>query len=105
MKLTLEVTLPDDYAEETYEQTRKFVAALDEAVQTFAAKQNAYGRGNIAKFGERGVLIRSHDKFERQINMLFTDRTDHVPDDSVRDAWKDQGIYGLIGLMCHDGTW
>lgn len=105
MKVTIDVELPDDYTQETYEQTAKFVNTVAEAIRVFAAKQEAYGRGNIAEFGQHGVLIRSHDKFQRLKNLLFNNRVDHVEDDSVRDAWLDLGNYGLIGLMCHDLRW
>lgn len=101
----IEIDLPADYSEETYEQLNKFVEYFKELGPLFAAKQEAYGKGNIAKFGGHGVTIRLNDKLERIINLTFNDRVDHVEDDSVRDAWRDVAVYGIIGLMCFDDTW
>lgn len=65
MRLGIEIDIPDTYSAETLEQTRKYLEAVRECALVFAAKQEAYSRSNIAKFGERGVAIRSHDKQER----------------------------------------
>lgn len=105
MKFIIEVEIPDDYTPETVEQTQKFVDMLPELVRTFAAKQNSYGRGNIADFGDRGVLIRLNDKVNRLKNLRFNDRVDHVENESVRDTWLDVGVYGIIAMMCHDEIW
>lgn len=104
-KLTLEIELDERYSDETIEQVKKFLAVVREGVVIFAAKQEAYGRQNIAKFGEKGVVIRSSDKNERLTNLLFNDRVEGTTDDSVEDAFFDQGNYGFIGVLCHRGTW
>lgn len=99
------VDLQHGLSEETIEQTRLFAKKIPELVRLFAAKQEAYGRHNISKFGEMGVVIRAHDKTERLINILFGERADLVEDDSVRDAWRDLAVYGVIGLLLHDKEW
>lgn len=105
MKLTLEVELPEEYDAETVEQMRKFLAVLAENARVMAAKQRMYGRGNIAKFGAQGVLIRCSDKVERLANMLFRGTTEATDDDSAEDAFRDLCNYGAIGMMCLRGDW
>lgn len=51
------------------EQTKKFIALFLDHIQLFDKKQLDYGRENIAKFGEQGVLVRTSDKLERLINL------------------------------------
>lgn len=68
-------------------------------------KQRDYGSGNIAAFGELGVLVRTHDKLARLRHLLW-DRRGKVPENEpVEDSWLDLANYGLIGLMCRRGWW
>jgi len=68
----------------------------------FAEKQHDYGAGNIAKFGERGVLVRVSDKVERLINL---DGGTAPQNESVKDNWGDVANYGTIGQMTNAGEW
>lgn len=99
--LTIKVPLSSEYSNETIEQTNKFAQILAEALALFAQKQHDYGRGNIAKFGEFGVLVRASDKLERLANLQGKE----AKNESVEDTWKDIGNYGFIGLMAHRGEW
>lgn len=49
--------------------TREFIKQTLLNIRLFDAKQRGYGSGNISKFGEQGVLVRSSDKMERLINL------------------------------------
>lgn len=83
--------------------TRRFIAAALQCVRVYDYKQGKYGPGNIAKFGERGVLVRVSDKLERMINLH---KTEQEPDDETRDdTWGDMATYALIALMCRWGWW
>lgn len=76
-----------------------------ENLRTFDRKQKAYGSGNIAKFGEKGVLVRVSDKFERLKNLLEKGGDDPETTESVLDSWLDLSNYGLIGALCRKGEW
>ncbi len=76
-------------------------------------KQHDYGPGNIAAFGELGVLVRLSDKFERLKHLLVTQdaagrvvpRTDAPANESIEDSYRDLLNYALIALMVRQGLW
>lgn len=83
--------------------TRDFIQIVFIAIQIFDHKQGKYGSGNIAEFGETGVLIRATDKIKRLGNLW---RTGQEPKDETKDdSWGDLANYGLIALMCRWGLW
>jgi hypothetical protein len=83
--------------------TVQFLRAAITAARVFDHKQGKYGPGNIAKFGEMGVMVRASDKIERMANLH---RTEQEPADETRDdTWGDVANYGLIALMCRWGWW
>lgn len=82
---------------------RAFLRRMGEMYDTFCRKQRDYGRGNIAKFGENGVLVRVSDKVERLINL--SNRADAPMNESVDDSWLDVATYGVIGMICRRGEW
>jgi hypothetical protein len=88
---------------------KAFLTQVFSAWKVFQERQKKYGRGNIAKFGQRGVMVRVSDKVERLINLLARVGsgviTDNFKDESVADTWLDIANYGLIGMMCYAGTW
>jgi len=53
----------------TEELTLEFIKQTMYNIQLFDKKQRDYGSGNIARFGEQGVLVRSSDKFERLVTL------------------------------------
>lgn len=87
------------------------LAALRVAINnliTFERKQRDYGSGNIAAFGEFGVLVRVNDKVERLKTLhkrALADHSDTPHNESVADSWLDLANYGLIGYLCHEGDW
>lgn len=80
-----------------------FLREIGKMYDLFCQKQRDYGRGNIAKFGELGVLVRTSDKIERLRNLLHSLRD--PANESLADTWRDISIYGVIGGMCHKGDW
>jgi hypothetical protein len=80
--------------------------ALKEALKNlnlFDRKQRDYGSGNIADFGEMGVLIRLNDKINRLKNLLKSQASANF--ESVSDTWDDISNYGLIGKLCNLKLW
>jgi hypothetical protein len=78
-------------------------AVLSHMRQVMIAKQQDYGPGNIAKFGEMGVLVRASDKLERLVNLL---QSGHEPKhEAIDDSWLDLANYGLIAQMIRQGIW
>jgi hypothetical protein len=89
---------------ETFEQALDVV--IEELRELMISKQKDYGPGNIAAFGEYGVLVRASDKFERLKNLLDPVNQDQVPmHESIDDSWKDWVNYGIIALMIRSGNW
>jgi hypothetical protein len=71
----------------------------------FKQKQASYGKGNIADFGEMGVLIRANDKISRLKNLLFHNKENPLSDESIEDTWIDLADYALIALLVRSGAW
>lgn len=84
-----------------------FEAAVDSVLAdmraTMLAKQADYGPGNINKFGEYGVLVRTSDKIERLINLLNSGN--EPANEALDDTWLDIANYGLIAQMIRRGIW
>ena len=85
------------------EQTKSIIATMLGDIQLFDKKQHDYGPGNIAKFGEFGVLVRTNDKLERLINL--NKRGDAPANESVMDTWQDLSVYGAIARVVKQGQW
>lgn len=84
-------------------QTREAAKVLLEYLELFERKHHDYGPGNIARFGELGVLVRAHDKMERLINLQNFDPV--VGDESKDDTWQDLMGYALIAQLVRRGKW
>jgi len=83
----------------------QFATLLVEQFETFKKKQASYGSGNIAAFGEKGVLIRSNDKLQRLINLVWKDKDNPLKDESIDDTWSDLSIYATIARLVRVGRW
>ena len=70
----------------------------------FRDRQRKYGPGNIARFGDYGVLVRCADKLAR-LERHYTQGVGDMPDESVEDAWSDLAVYATIALVCRRGQW
>lgn len=87
------------------ELARSYVSEALRLAVVFDRKQRDYGSQNIAKFGEKGVLVRVTDKVER-LKTLLWDRQDAEPmNEALGDTWDDLHVYALIGKLCRDKKW
>lgn len=82
-----------------------FEAGLESALmrvdRVMRERHKKYGPGNIAEFGELGILVRLSDKLARLKNNRDTD----FGDESVGDTILDVVGYGLIWMMWRNGSW
>lgn len=69
----------------------------DELAELLQRKRNQYGTGNLAVFGELGILVRTTDKVFRIKNLLETGR--EPEDESIDDSWFDTAGYAVLALM------
>lgn len=74
-----------------------------ENVQVLDQKQQDYGSGNIAAFGEYGILVRTWDKISRLKNLLTN--VQHPKNESVEDSWVDLSNYSIIAVLVRRGLW
>jgi len=68
-----------------------------EVSEVLANKQRDYGPNNIARFGEKGLIIRLHDKVARLENLLESQAS--ARNESIVDTYLDIIGYSVIGLM------
>lgn len=86
---------------ETFEESVDCVLA--EMRDLMISKNRDYGPGNIAAFGELGVVVRASDKVHRLANLLQSGK--EPEHEKLEDTWLDLANYGLIGLLCRRGWW
>ena len=85
--------------------TKTYLRRVLICAKLFDKKQHDYGPDNIAKFGDLGVLIRLNDKIERLKTLMMSGEQPEFTTEAFEDTWMDIHIYGMIGLMCLDGSW
>ena len=91
------------FLECTEDHTFEIIDILLDDIKLFDQKQRDYGRMNISKFGQIGVLVRASDKIERLTNLIQSAR---VPsNESVEDSWQDLSVYGAIARVINKGSW
>lgn len=71
---------------------------LDDQRDLFAKKNADYGNNQIVEFGDFGVFVRAHDKFERLRNLYKTGKAPMVKE-TVEDTWIDLSVYAIIAVM------
>ena len=88
--------------------TEEWIANVDEIMkeirELLIKKQQKYGKYNISKFGEKGVLIRSNDKIERLTQLIWNNVPEPL-DETIEDTWRDLAGYSIIGLMVRRNKW
>lgn len=83
---------------------KAIVEACNELAQTLIMKRRDYGKGNIAKYGSLGIIVRADDKLSRLHNL--TEKLDVGPTyEPVIDSWADLAGYALIGKLFSQGKW
>lgn len=68
-----------------------------EVSEVLSNKQRDYGPNNIARFGEKGLIVRLHDKVARLENLLAHNLS--ARNESIVDTYLDIIGYSVIGLM------
>jgi len=68
-----------------------------EVSSILADKQRDYGPNNIARFAEKGLILRLHDKVARLENLLSS--SGEAKNESIADTYLDIIGYSVIGLM------
>ena len=83
------------------EQTKVIIELMLRDIELFDKKQHDYGPGNIAKFRDYGIVVRTSDKLERLVNLYKNNRTPE--NESIEDTWQDLSVYGAIArAVLHD---
>lgn len=78
---------------------------LEELEDLMHERGQKYGPGNIAEFGDFGVLVRMSDKLARLRNLYTTGNGADVRDESVEDTLMDIANYAVIMLAWRRGLW
>src|SRR3990167_63318 len=73
--------------------------------QRFKKKQVSYVAGNISAFGEKGVIIRMHDKLERIVKIAYRGDPNPLDDETIEDTYYDIADYAMIALLVREGLW
>ena len=81
----------------------EYESITKELVKLFAKKQHDYGPGNIAEFGEVGVLVRMNDKMERLKNLVLNGL--EASNESIEDTLDDIASYAIIYKLVRRGKW
>lgn len=70
-------------------------------IDTVVSKQRDYGKENILKFGQIGLVVRTHDKLARLEHLRSTGATPRH--ESVRDTVLDLVGYSVLAVMLARG--
>lgn len=84
------------------ETGKKALRVAFELVQLLDKKHQDYGPGNIAAFGEFGLMVRMSDKIERLKNLS---KMASPKNESLEDTYMDIANYGIISLMVRRNLW
>jgi hypothetical protein len=75
----------------------QFDGTPDSIINTLIKKQRDYGPENINKFGQYGLVVRTHDKIARLENLISKQT---VPEnEAIQDTFLDIVGYSAIGIM------
>ena len=72
-------------------------ASAVEVSTILSKKQKDYGPNNIARFAEKGLILRLHDKIARLENLL--EKQYDASNESIEDTYLDIIGYSVIGMM------
>lgn len=84
--------------------TREYIKIVLSDIELFDRKQHDRGPENIARFGERGVLIRLADK-QARLHKIVWDGVEPKVSEPVEQEWADTSVYGVIARLCRAGVW
>lgn len=77
-------------------------SSVEELVEILTTKHSDYGPYNIARFGQRGIIIRLNDKISRLEHLASISRD--AANESICDTYLDIVGYSVIGAMLLDST-
>lgn len=84
----------------------RMLGVFQEAYELWCARHKKYGRGNIARHGAIGCLIRGDDKASRLEEYYLRGASDSTDaKETVEDSWLDKINYDVMGLLCERGRW
>jgi hypothetical protein len=69
----------------------------DELAELLIRKRRDYGPGNLAEFGDFGILVRAGDKFTRLKTLLQSGQ--EPANEPIDDTWQDLAGYSILALM------
>jgi hypothetical protein len=75
----------------------QFNGSQDSVVNTLIKKQRDYGPENINKFGQYGLVVRTHDKIARLENLISKQTAPE--NEAMQDTFLDIVGYSAIGIM------
>ena len=79
-------------------------AFFDDCYKLFLAKQHDRGPENIARFGDKGIVIRMEDKQSR-IKRIIWDGIEPQVSEPVEEEFKDQAVYAGLATVVRAGKW
>lgn len=71
-------------------------------VDTVISKQRDYGKENIKRFGQIGLVVRTHDKLARLEHLAYTNR--EPGNESLKDTVLDLVGYSVLAVMLSNGS-
>ena len=74
---------------------------LAEVYELLLAKRHDYGKANIEKHGESGILVRLDDKLARLAHLQGAAETQ--ASESIDDTWLDIAGYAVLALLLRRG--
>lgn len=79
----------------------KYGVTPNDVTELLVKKQTDYGPANITKFGQFGLIVRTHDKVARLENLLAKGIS--PSNEAVSDTYMDIVGYSAIGIMVERG--
>lgn len=87
------------------EMGKEFIRQALVNAALFDRKQRDYGSGNYLMFGQKGAVMRCHDKLMRLKRIVFDVPAATPVNETVEDSWDDLANIAVIGRLCADGRW
>ena len=81
-----------------------FIRQVLDDITLFDLKQHDRGPGNIQRFGEKGIIIRMADKYEKIYTSGWEERT-LVGSEPVEQEYADMAVYSVIARLVRKGEW
>lgn len=83
---------------------RAYVEHMIENFRLFQQRHRKYGRGNISRAADLGIVVRLGDKLSRLENLYFSGSAE-ANDETIVDTIRDIHVYANMLLMVLGGQW